>query len=53
VETNTSIAQHRKQVKEDAADAEASNDLHVADCEYAPRHDDLAQERNRHSGDCL
>jgi hypothetical protein len=53
METNASIAQHRKQVKEDAANAESSKDRHVTDCETGPRRDGAERECDRYNCDCL
>ena len=48
VETNASIAEHRKQVKENAASAAASKSRHGTDCETGPRHDDFGRECDRY-----
>src|SRR6266568_5232874 len=48
VETNASIAEHRKQVKENAASAAASKSRHGIDCETGPRHDDFGRECDRY-----
>jgi hypothetical protein len=52
METNASIAQHRKQVKENAATAAASKSRHGTDCETGPRHDDFEGECGRYICNC-
>jgi hypothetical protein len=51
VETNAAIAHHRKEVKEDAADAEVSKGHHVADCETGRCRDGVEEKRDRYSCD--
>jgi len=51
VKPSASIAWHRQQVKEDAANPEASKGRHVTYCETGPRRDNVEQERDRYNCD--
>jgi hypothetical protein len=46
MEANASIAKHREQVKEDAADAESSKNRHVIHSLTGLRHGDFDQDRD-------